>query len=134
MEREYLTRVGLLVVASTFVLTAAFLGVVQLASGNVTGTGNRVPYYALGGAIVFVATMVALEDPGAGGLSVLTATIGVSVLGFALLTLGGEGFVYAVRNPRSIVGSHLVVYFLAAGLVCTGTAYWSLHHWREFAE
>lgn len=132
MEREDLRRVALLVAASTVVLTAAFVGVVALVSGNVHGASSRVPFYVFGGAVVFVVTMVALENPGEEGVPILTATVGVSLLGFALLALGGEGVIYAAANPGSVFGSQLVVYFLAAALVCTGTAYWGINHWREF--
>lgn len=132
MERDDLRRVALLVAASTAVLTAAFVGVVAAVSGNVHGLSDRVPFYVFGGAVVFVATIVALEDPGDDGVPILTATVGISLLAFALLALGGEGVIYALANPDAVLDSRLVVYFLAAALVCTGTAYWGVNHWREF--
>jgi hypothetical protein len=134
MEREYLRRIAVLVAASTVVLTAAFVGVVAVVSGYADGVSNRLPYYVFGGAVVFVATMVYLENPNESGVPIFTSTLGLSVLGFTLISLSGEGVVYAARSPGEVLGSQLVVYFLAAALVCTGTAYWSLHHWREFAS
>ncbi|MFB6072193.1 MAG: hypothetical protein ABEJ88_04405 [Halobacterium sp.] len=134
MERAYLRRAVALVAASTVVLTAAFVGVVALAQGRTAGAGGRVPFYALGGAAVFVVAMVTLEDPEEGGVPILTTTVAVSVLAFALLSLGGEGAIYAARFPGRVLGSSLVVYFLAAALVCTGTVYWGINHWREFTS
>lgn len=131
MERSHLRRAVGLVAASTVVLTAAFVGVVALARGDVAGAGNRVPFYALGGGVIFVATLVTLEDPEEGGVPILTSTVAVTVVGFVLLSLGGEGVIYGVRDPARL-GTSLVVYFLAAALVCTGTVYWGLNHWREF--
>jgi hypothetical protein len=108
--------------------------VVAVVSGYADGVSNRLPYYVFGGAVVFVATMVYLENPNESGVPIFTSTLGLSVLGFTLISLSGEGVVYAARSPGEVLGSQLVVYFLAAALVCTGTAYWSLHHWREFAS
>jgi len=133
MERAYLRRAVGLVAASTVVLTAAFVGVVALARGHTAGAANRVPFYALGGAVIFVATLVTLEDPEEGGVPILTSTVAVTVVGFVLLSLGGEGVLYGVRD-RARLGTSLVVYFLAAALVCTGTVYWGLNHWREFTS
>lgn len=132
MDRDSLERVAVLVACSSVVLTAAFVGVVALLSGDVSGVSARLPYYLLGGAAVFVVAVFALEHPDGSGTPIITATLGVSILGFALLSLGGEGAIYAYRNPGDVFASQLVVYFLAAALVCTGTAYWGLNHWREF--
>jgi hypothetical protein len=133
MERAYVQRAATVVGASTVVLTAAFVGVVALAEGATAGIRGRVPFYVFGGAVLFVATLVSLEDPEEGGLPILTTTVGVSAVGFALLSLACEGAFYAASNP-DVFGSSLVVYFLAAALVCTGTVYWGLNHWREFTE
>lgn len=133
MEREYLRRIGVLVAASTVVLTAAFVGVVAVFSGYADGASGRLPYYLFGGAVVFVVTMVYLENPNESGVPIFTTTTGLAVLGFALIALSGEGVFYASRYPGEVFASQLVVYFLAAALVCTGTAYWSINHWREFA-
>ncbi|WP_232700732.1 hypothetical protein [Halobacterium wangiae] len=131
MDRTYLRQAVGLVALSTVVLTAAFVGVVALAQGLASGAAGRVPFYALGGAVVFVATLVTLEDPEEGGVPILTSTVAVTVLGFALLALGGEGVIYGARDPGRL-GTSLVLYFVAAALVCTGTVYWGLNHWREF--
>lgn len=132
MERAYLQRAVGVVAAATVLLTAAFVGVVALADGNTAGIAGRAPFYVLGGAVLFVATLVALEDPEEGGVPILTTTVAVAVLGALLLALAGEGVLYAGRNPGNVLGSSLVVYFVAAALVCTGAVYWALNHWREF--
>jgi high-affinity Fe2+/Pb2+ permease len=61
---------------------------------------------------------------------VTTAAIAVAV--FVTVTLSGEGLVYAAANPAEVLVSRTLLYFLAAGLVGTGVAYWALRHWREF--
>ena len=58
---------------------------------------------------------------------VLIAVVGLVLVGFA-----GEGVVYAVRDPEAVFGRQLIVYFVAAALICTGLGYWLLRHWREF--
>ncbi|WP_232687099.1 hypothetical protein [Halobacterium zhouii] len=133
MEREYLSRIAVLVAASTVLLTAAFVGVRSFLAGAAVGVSGRLPYYVFGGAVVFVVSMVYLEDPTRRGTQVFTSTASLSILGFTLIALGGEGVVYASRHPSELFGSQLVVYFLAAALVCTGSAYWSINHWRELA-
>lgn len=132
MERAFVRRAVALVAGATILLTAAFVGIVALGEGRTAGIRGRTPFYVFGGAVIFVTTLVSLEDPEEGGLPILTTTTAVSVVGFALLALAGEGFLYAGRNLENIFGSSLVVYFLAAALVCTGTVYWGINHWREF--
>ncbi|WP_336035018.1 hypothetical protein [Halobacterium yunchengense] len=134
MERAYVTRAVGLVAASTVLLTAAFVGVVALADGAAADVGDRLPFYLFAGAVLFVATIVTLEDPEAGGVPILTSTVAVSVVGTALFALAGEGVLYAGRNPGDVLGSSLVVYFVSAALVCTGSVYWALNHWREFTS
>lgn len=134
MERSYVRRAVVLVAGATVVLTAAFVGVVALGEGRTAGVRGRLPFYVFGGALIFVTTLVSLENPEEGGLPILTTTAAVSVLGFALIALAGEGTLYALRNPNLVIESSLVVYFLAAALVCTGTVYWGINHWREFTD
>ena len=50
-----------------------------------------------------------------------------------VLTLGGEGLLHAVRNPGALVTSHLLFYFLAAGMIATGFGYWAINHWQELS-
>lgn len=134
MERTFARRAVALVAGATVVLTAAFVGIVALTEGETAGLRGRLPFYVFGGAVIFVVTLVSLEDPEEGGLPILTTTAAVSVVGFTLLGLAGEGFWYASRNTGRVFGSSLVVYFLAAALVCTGTVYWGINHWREFTS
>ncbi|WP_158058221.1 hypothetical protein [Halorussus halophilus] len=131
-DREFLARAGGAVAASTVVLTASFVGVVAFFTGSANGVGGRLPFYVLTMAVAFAATIFALDDPEADGSRVISATAGVTVASFVLVTLAGEGFVYAVRFPGKVLASNLLVYFAAAGLICTGLAYWALRHWREF--
>lgn len=128
------TRISLGIAACTVVLTASFLGVVAIMSRSVEGVQSRVPWYLLIGAVVFVAFIVILEQYGATGREIiLTATVS-GVVGLALGALAVEGVIFTVRYPGEVFVSRLVVYFLAAGLIGTGVAYWALRHWREFTD
>ncbi|MFB6162158.1 MAG: hypothetical protein ABEJ86_01780 [Halococcoides sp.] len=120
------------VLGSSLVLTASFLGIVALVSGEIADLPGRLPFYVLGAAVVFTVAMFALEDPGDHGVPIVTTTAALSVLGFVLLTFGAEGVRYAILNPTVVLTANVVVYFLAAGLICTALGYWALHHWREF--
>lgn len=132
VTREPAARIGALVCGCTLVLTASFLGVVSLTTGAAVGLTDRVPYYVLAMAIAFVAGIVGLEGRRrVGGRRILGAAIGLALTVFAVVGLGTEGVVYAVRSPERVVASQVLVYFLAAGLVGTGIAFWAVRHWRE---
>lgn len=127
-------RVSVLVVFFSFLLTAAMYGVVAVFVEDVTGLTTRVPYYVVVGAVVFVVSMFVLENPSEAGLPIITTTTGIGVAGFLLVGFAWEGIRYAAIEPTELLASSLVLYFLAAALICTATGYWALHHWREFAE
>lgn len=127
-------RVGGLILASTVVLTASFIGLVAFLTGFVSAIEQRLPIYVLLTAIIFVVVLVSLDNEDAPGRPVIVTTITVAALGFLLLTLSGEGLRYAVAKPDELVSSQLVFYFVAAALFCSGVGFWALHHWREFTE
>jgi hypothetical protein len=127
-------RAGLVVAASTVVLTASFMGLLALVRGTITDPGSRLPLYVLLAAVVFVVVLFTLEDPVEPGIPVLTTTVGIALAAFTLISLGGEGLVYVVSQPGSLLASQLVFYFVAAALICTAVGYWGVHHWREFVE
>lgn len=133
IEREVIGEAGVIVVASTVVLTASFIGLVALVEGRALATGSRLPFYVLAMAIVFVAAMFHLDSRRRDGTRVMAATVGIAIVSFVVVTLAGEGVVFALQNPDKILAEHLVVYFVAAALICTGLAFWTLRHWREFA-
>jgi hypothetical protein len=132
-NRQFAARASGAVVASTVVLTASFVGVVSFLTSAATGVGARLPFYVLAMAITFAGTIFFLDEPTADGTRVIVATLGVSVASFVFTALSAEGFVYAIRFPERMLASNLLVYFVAAGLICTGLAFWALRHWREFA-
>lgn len=127
-------RVSVLVVFFSFLLTAAMYGVVAVFVEGVEELTARIPYYVVVGAVVFVVSMFVLEDPSESGLPIITTTTGLGIAGFLLVGFAWEGIRYAIFYPTELLASSLVLYFLAAALICTATGYWSLHHWREFAE
>ena len=133
LRLDVLPRAALLVAISTGIVTAAFVGVVALLSGQVVDLTDRLPLYVLVMAVVFVAFVFLIDARGSDGGTVIVSSIGVSLLGFLVVLLAGEGLVFLVRRPGELLASQLIVYLLSAGLVCTGLAYWGLRHWREFA-
>ncbi len=129
---ETVLRVVVPILASTVVLTAAFLGTLSLFTGGVPGFSVRFPYYVLVMALGFVTALFLLERPRIDGSQVLMATIGLTVTVFALVTLAGEGVAYAYKYPSAVFQSDFILYLLAAGLIGSGLAYWTIRHWREF--
>jgi len=98
MDRTYLRQAVGLVALSTVVLTAAFVGVVALGQGGpparstasvLRARGRRRLRHDAGHA----------RGPREGGVPILTSTVAVTVIGFALLALGGEGVIYRAQDP-----------------------------------
>jgi hypothetical protein len=140
VDRGRAARLGGVVLASTLVLTAAFVGVLALVNGGNAGVGGRLPIYVLAMAVAFVAFLFAAEQRlerrsrSADGRRVIVTAGGFALTVLVAVALSGEGVVYAVRNPDQVVAREVSLYFLAAGLIGTGLGYWGLRHWREFAE
>lgn len=128
------TRVSIGIIASTLILTSSFLGVLAIASREIEGFQSRIPWYLLLAALVFVATIVILENYGADGREILLTSLVSGVTGLTVGLLSVEGIIYTIRFPSDVFISRLVIYFVAAGLIGTGIAYWALRHWREFTD
>lgn len=126
-----LLQAGLFVLVSTLALTASFLGVVGLFTGEVAGWNLRLPFYVLVMALAFVGAIVAFEEGYREARIVLQLAVGVGAGAFLLVTFGGEGVAYLLQNPQQVVGSQLLFYILAAGLITAGIGYWALNHWSE---
>jgi redox-regulated HSP33 family molecular chaperone len=132
-DAESLGRAGALIAVCTLVLTASFVGLVALVSGEAVGLSERLPAYVLGMATAFVAAVLLAETQGLDGRAVLGTAGGVALGTLVVLTLGGEGLLHTVRNPETLVTSHLLFYFLAAGMIATGVGYWAINHWGELS-
>lgn len=130
--QKVILRIGALIAAFTVLLWSAFIGLVGVAAGDVTGFEDRVPWYIVLAAVAFVATIVLLELNDADGKTIIVSAFVVGVFSLILTFLGFEGFRHLVANPRLLFDSQLVLYFFAAALVATGLGYWGLRHWREF--
>lgn len=130
-DTEAVGRAGALVAVCTLVLTASFVGLVAIVSGQVADISLRLPAYVLAMAAAFVGTIVLLEAQQYDGPTIIVSAGTVALGTFATVTLGGEGVVYAVRNPEQVVASQFLLYFLAAGLIGTGLGYWGIKHWQE---
>ena len=133
-DRDVLARIGAGVAVSTLALTASFVGIVALATGEAVGLGSRLPIYVLAMAVAFVATVVLLELHEREGRLVLAVAASIGGGTFVIILLAGEGLIYAASDPEAVFASALVFYFLAAGLIATGLGYWGAHHWRELTS
>ncbi|UWG47734.1 putative membrane protein [Halanaeroarchaeum sp. HSR-CO] len=122
------------IIGSTILLTASFLGILALLTNQANGFADRFPVYVLLMAIGFVAALFLLERPNLEGTQILVATLGLTVTIFAVVTLAGEGLTYAMANPDEVLVSNLILYLVAAALIGSGLAFWSVRHWREYAS
>jgi hypothetical protein len=127
-----LVRAAAMVGVSTTFVTAAFIGIVALATGAVADLADRLPFYVLIMAIVFTGFVFLIDARANDGGTVIVSSIGVAILGFGMVLLAGEGLVFLITKPDQLLTSQLIIYLISAGLVCTGLAYWGLRHWREF--
>jgi hypothetical protein len=133
LRRTLVTRMALGVIFLSLMLTAGLVGLLGFINGAPLDVGSRLPAYALVMGLVFVVTILRLDTPEREGVTVLVATAGLAVISFVLAALATEGVFYAIARPNQVLTSMLILYFAAAGLVCTGVVIWALHHWREFA-
>lgn len=132
VDRDAVAKGTGLVVSSTLVVTVAFVGLLALLTGESAGLRGRVPYYVVAFTVAFTALLIALERHLAEGDQILLTAAVLSFSVGLLFALDVEGLVYAVSSPGDIVASQLLLYFVAAGFLCTGLVYWGVHHWREF--
>lgn len=122
------------IAGSTILLTASFLGILALLTNQASGFSDRFPFYVLLMAIGFVAALFLLERPTLEGTQILVATLGLTVTIFVVVTLAGEGLFYAMENSGDVFDANLIVYLVAAALIGSGLAFWSVRHWREYAN
>ncbi len=132
--QRVILRIGVLIAACTVLLTSGSVGLIAFAAGEITGFEDRLPWYLVIAAGMFVGTIVLLELNNLDGKTIIVSATAVGVASLILFFLGVEGFRYAVSNPRVVLDSRLVLYFFAAALIATGLGYWALRHWREFAS
>lgn len=134
VRRRLLSRTLVTVVGFTIVLTAGFVGLAAIVKGDTSGVSGRISYYVLTVAVGFLVSLWKLDDPDRDGVTVLVAAGGIGASAGTLIALAVEGIVYAIAEPGTVMGSDLLVYFLAAAIICTGLGIWGLRHWREFAN
>jgi hypothetical protein len=126
------TYVGIVAV-STLSVTSAIIGTVAVINGEATNFADRIPYYVFLMAIVFTGLVFLLERHLEDGWRILTVSLAIAALSFFIALLGVEGVIYGLENQDQVL-SNITLYFLSAGLACTGLVYWAVHHWREFAS
>ena len=128
---DVLVQTGVLIVLSTAVLTASFVGLVGLVTGGVTGLANRLPYYSLALALAFVGGILAFEREYDRGETIIRIAAIASGVAFVLVSLSGEGIAFLLQRPTALTSSQSLLYFVAAGLIATGLGYLGMHHWRD---
>lgn len=131
-NRQFFLRVGLLIIVSTTLLTASFIGILAFVSGAISNVQGRIPWYLVVVAFTFVTTLVLLEGYGTEGRVIIVTSVIMATITLVFIPLAVEGLLFAAKFPEEILGSQLVLYFFAAGLIGTGIGYWGLNHWREF--
>ncbi len=132
VARSVYARITVVIACCTLLLTFSFVGLLAIVSGTADAVTARLPWYLVVGALAFVATIVLLELYGATGREIIITASFTGAWAVVLVGLGVEGVRYTINHPEEVFVSRLVLYFLAAGLLGTGIAYWALHHWREF--
>lgn len=132
-RRSFFLRVGGLIAVCTFLVTASFIGILALLSGEIVDPQARIPWYLVVGALTFVSTIVLLEENGTSGRDILATAVLSTALVFTLVALGVEGILFALERPEGVFDSQLILNLFAAGLISTGIGYWGLKHWREFS-
>lgn len=133
LERDVLVQAGPLICATTLALTAAFLGIVGIASGNAGGLVGRLPLYVLAGSVGFVAALLVTEHSDYYGREALVSAAVIGAVGFVMIGLGTEGVVYGINHPDAVVASHLSVYLLSAAMIASGIGYWTVRNWRDLS-
>lgn len=131
-RQQVIARIAVVIVICTLVLTANFIGIIAAIEGDLSDFADRIPWYLLVAAAVFVATIVLLELNDADGRTIIASALFAGVVSFFLVIFGVEGVIFTVQNPETVFVEQLILYFVAASLVATGVGFWALRHWREF--
>ena len=133
-DRETVVTLGGVVLASTVLLTACFVGILSLVTNGFVDFADRLPVYSMVTGVVFVSAIIGFARTGTDARIVISGAIGGSMLAFVLVSLAIEGAVYTTRAPDAVVSSQLIFYFVAAGLIATGCVYWVATYWREIFD
>jgi len=118
----------------TVVLTAVFVGIVALVSGQTDGVVARLPLYVFVTAVAFLSVLLVADHARTHGVTVLARAVTVAIVCFVTASLGTEGVVYALRHPQTVVESHLFVYLLSAAVIAAGLGYWVARNRRDVRE
>lgn len=132
LSRRKVTRLAGTIFVSTCILTLDFLGVLSLLESGGEGFGSRLPFYLLSAAVFFVSSLFYLEGRFSRGAYILLSAVGFGGIGFFAVALAIEGVRFGITSPEKVLTESLIIYFLTAGLICTGLGYWVIQHWREF--
>lgn len=134
VDRRNLLKGSVLVITSTLAVTVAFVGLLAMITARAEGFSGRFPFYIVASSVAFTVLVIVLERNLAEGSKILMTAVVLSVILGIVFALDIEGIFFASKYPGELVASQLILYFIAAGCLCTGLVYWSVHHWREFVN
>lgn len=126
-----LGKVGFQVVLFTLVFALTIVGLIGLVNGENVGSDQRLGIYVLFSSILFISTIYHIEKTGKrNAFEVIKVVIAITILGFVLASLSGEGLVRVMRGTEYTLQIYL--YLVTGGLVCSGIGYWAIRHWKEY--
>lgn len=131
---SYYRRGIVVILTSTFILTAVLVGVIAFFSNTVSGIRGRFPWYVLGSGVIFVGVILLLEHHESSGRTIIITALSSTIVGLFGIVFSFEGVMFAIQYPEQVFVSQLIIYLFAAGLFSTGVFYWGVNHWREFSK
>ena len=122
---------GVQVIFFTLVFTLAAVGLVGLINGQNTGSDERLGFYVLFSSVVFIVTIYSIEKTKRkNAMDIMKVVIAITIFGFVLVSLSGEGLVRIVQGTGYTLQTYL--YLVTGGLLCSGVGWWVIRHWKEY--
>jgi hypothetical protein len=129
--RNRLGKDGFQVALFTLIFALATVGLIGLFNGENVGNEQRLGVYVLFSSVLFIITIYYIEKMGKrNAFEVIKVVMAITILGFVLASLSGEGLVRVIRGTEYTLQMYL--YLITGGLVCSGVGYWAIRHWKEY--
>lgn len=134
VPRQKVLRLGGLIFVSTCLLTLDLIGILAFVDASPPEFWARFPYYLLAAASMFVGSLFYLEGQFSNGGHIILSAVGIGAMGLVVVAMAVEGLRFSITSPGNVFTKNVLVYFLTAGLLCTGLGYWIIRHWREYVS
>ncbi len=129
--RSRLGKLGFQVTLFTLIFALATVGLIGLVNGENVGSEQRLGVYVLFSSVLFITTIYSIEKTGRrNAFEVIKVVMAITILGFVLASLSGEGLVRVMQGTEYTLQIYL--YLITGGLVCSGVGYWAIRHWKEY--